>query len=104
MKGASMILMVLFIVLTIPLYSVSIERNSEIKLSAISTINSKEEVIREYVPAISYEIVAIKPDEIVIPLPKEVGLICDNDVSKDFNSYYNKISMGGGRRIKSGRH
>ena len=62
--GRISLIVVLLIVLAIPLFSDSALVNPVSEFSAISIINSQEEVIHEAVSAPVYEILAVKPAEI----------------------------------------
>lgn len=104
-SGYLFFIMALLVVFAIPLSADHALGNTVGEFPAISIINSEGDRDQD-VSAPVFEVVAVKPDEIVIPLPKEVeSAFMLNSIRKaidPFGTGYTKY--GGGRRIKSGRH
>jgi len=99
------IVMMLILVLAIPLYATSVEGDTATYSLRISNIMSKEELEREHVPAVSFEILAVKPDEIVLNIPdSNKKAAAKVDVNTKLGKPINNKFVGGVRRIKSGRH
>lgn len=108
MNGSRLLIVVLLLVLAIPLMANSALVNPVSGFSAISIINSKEEVVRpDLYTTVTYEMLAIKPDEIVLNLPDntvEITYKGQTLKAMNFSMTFNTNNTGGVHRIKSGRH
>ena len=104
MKSGYLFCLVLLIVLAIPLFADHTLVNPVGEFSAISTINSEEEKGSELYMTETFEIVAIKPDEIVIPLPEVVVLVHPSDLALGNNGWNRTITHGGIKRTNLRKH
>jgi len=106
MKGASLFMMVLLLVLAVPLMAVPAQGNTGVELSATSIMNIEEVQIEQDVSAPFYfEVICILPDDkqkSFVPLEFiEPSKSRSNNNDFVMNNGHTHIRK---RRIKSGRH
>ena len=106
MKTYLFIMVLILSVFTISLSATPFQDNTGENFLRISIINSQEEVIKSdlYTTDV-YEILAIKPEEIVLVSPEGYNRIREKkNGAESKSSNWPGIKNGGVNRIKSGRH